>query len=159
MRLHAQSRYLQIPVSTASFGSNNYYYCLYLRGVEMSSQSPTFTNKAHFSALSKPEKMHFTLTCTGVPPGSSIAFTCDAALPDGTIIKLPKTNVETSSKVGYFIEADIPADWESEITYSYWAGGNPKSNFEISMSAYISPYKVGSAFVIEHDENQLIKTI
>lgn len=102
-----------------------------------SADSPTFTNSTHYPASSTLAKLHFNITCTGCPVGSHVSFSCGTPLPNGKVISFPKTEVNTTETVGYFVEVDVPAGWESDITYSYWEGGTPLANFNVSMSASI----------------------
>ncbi len=99
--------------------------------------SPTFTNHTTYPASSTPQKVHVTITCTGCAVGTQVSFSCGTPLPDGSYISLPKTKVETTGTVGYFIPANVPAGWTSSVTYSYWAGGAPLANWNVSMSVSV----------------------
>ncbi len=99
--------------------------------------APTFTNSTDYPASDTPQKVHITITCTGCAIGSEVAFSCGTPLPNGKYIKLPKTKVSTTGTVGFFIPAEIPANWTSEVTYSYWAGGPPLDDWSVSMSVSV----------------------
>lgn len=99
--------------------------------------APTFTNTTTYSPSSTDDTVQITISWNGVPIGSEVSFSCGTPLPDGTYISLPKTKVSKSYDTGTFVVKKIPKGWTSEITYSYWAAGDPLPNFEISMSASI----------------------
>lgn len=115
--------------------------------------APTFTNKTHYPASSTPARVRFSISCTSCPIGSQVSFSCGSPLPfpDGktTYIQLPIVTVTTTSQIGFFVEYDVPAGWESDMYYSYYANGMPPvdSNFSVDMSASIvtsSPHSANS---------------
>lgn len=102
-----------------------------------SSGSPTFTNKTHYPPSSTDARVQFAITCTSCPIGSQVSFSCGKPLPDGTYINLPVSTVTKTTKMGFFVEYNVPAGWESDIYYSYYANGLTPvdSNFSVAMSA------------------------
>jgi hypothetical protein len=109
--------------------------------VQFTSQgSPTFTNKTHYPPSTTDAHMQFAITCTACPIGSQVSFSCGKPLPDGTYINLPVSTVTKTDKMGFFVEADVPAGWESDIYYSYYDNGHVSpdpDHFEVAMSASV----------------------
>lgn len=115
--------------------------------VQWASSSATFTNSTVYPASSTASSIHMSLTCTGLPVGSEVSFSCGTPLPDGTIVNLPKTVVPSSGQIGFFIPLEIPANWTSPISYSYYAnGGTPLPTFALAMSASIVKQSDDDAF-------------
>lgn len=115
--------------------------------VQWASGSATFTNSTVYPASSTASSIHMSLTCTGLPVGSEVSFSCGTPLPDGTVISLPKTVVSSSGQIGFFLPLEIPANWTSPISYSYYAnGGTPLPTFSLAMSASIVKQSDDDAF-------------
>lgn len=106
--------------------------------VQWANSSATFSSSTPYPASSTDALVQMSLTCTGLPVGSQVSFSCGTPLPDGTVINLPPTTVSTSGQIGFFVRANIPANWSSYITYTYYAnGGVPLPTFSLAMSASI----------------------
>lgn len=106
--------------------------------VQFAPNSATFTRSTVYPASSNASYVQIALTCTGLPVGSQVSFSCGTPLPDGTVINLPATTVPTSGQIGFFVKANIPAGWSSTISYTYYAnGGTPLNTFSLAMSASI----------------------
>lgn len=115
--------------------------------VQWSSSSATFTNSTVYPASSTAAKVQLSLTCIGLPVGSQVSFSCGTPLPDGTVVNLPPTTVSTSGKIGFFLPIDVPANWTSPISYTYYAnGGTPLPTFSLSMSASIVQQSADDSF-------------
>jgi len=101
--------------------------------------APTFTNTTNYPGSSTPGKIQFAITCNECPVGSEVSFSCGTPLPDGTYINLPRTRIETTGQIGFFVDYEIPAGWTSPIMYSYYDNGLPPAgeNWGVSMSASI----------------------
>ncbi len=106
--------------------------------VQWASNSATFSSSTGYPASTKASLIQMAITCTGLPIGAQVSFSCGTPLPDGTVLNLPMTTVQTNGTIGFFIKVNIPAGWSSNITYSYYAnGGTPLSTFSLAMSASI----------------------
>ncbi len=106
--------------------------------VQWATSSATFSNTTVYGASTTPANVQLTLTCTGLPVGSQVSFSCATPLPNGQVINMPPTTVSTSDTIGFFLPVAIPAGWTSTITYTYYAnGGTPLQTFALAMSASI----------------------
>ncbi|MET3824624.1 MULTISPECIES: hypothetical protein [Sphingomonas] len=106
--------------------------------VQWATNSATFTNTTPYPASSTAATVQLALTCTGLPVGSQVSFSSATPLPDGTYLNLPLTTVPTTGQIGFFIVANVPANWSTTISYSYYAnGGTGLSTFNLAMSASI----------------------
>lgn len=106
--------------------------------VQWSSDSATFTKSTKFPASTTSALVQLSLTCTGLPANSQVSFSCGTPLPDGTVISMPKTTVPSTNQIGFFVRAQIPAGWTSDISYSFYAnGGTGLSTFNLAMSGSI----------------------
>ncbi len=117
-----------------------------------SAGAPTFTNSTTYPGSSTAAYVQFTITCTSCPIGSEVSFSCGTPLPDGTYINLPKTTITKESQIGFILKYQIPADWSSPISYSYYANGKDPvdGNFSVSMSASIIESKNGNSVFSEY---------
>lgn len=100
--------------------------------------APTFTNSTKYPGSSTAEQVMFTLTAENLKIGTEISFSCGTPLPDGTYINLPKTKVTKETQFQVSLTYDVPAGWESEMSYSYYENGLGKlPGFRVSMSASV----------------------
>lgn len=106
--------------------------------VQWATSSATFSRSTVYPASSKAACVQMSITCTGLPVGSQVSFSCSTPLPDGTVVNLPPTTVSTTDTIGFFVKLQIPAGWTSPITYTYYAnGGTPLPTFALAMSASV----------------------
>jgi hypothetical protein len=107
--------------------------------------APTFTNSTVYPGSSTPARVQFAITCVDCPAGAQVSFSCGTPLPNGQYINLPVTTIPSPSQIGFVVEFDIPANWTSPISYSYYANGKPPAgqNFSVSMSAAIKETQAG----------------
>lgn len=97
------------------------------------SGSPTFTMPVQYNQGSTSGTMSIIMTCTNVPAGAQVAFSCGTPGPN-PVINLPQTQVTNASSFIAGVTSVIPANWNSTITYSYWANGtNPPAGWNITL--------------------------
>jgi hypothetical protein len=101
--------------------------------------APTFTNKTHYPPSSTAATVRFSISCKSCPIGSQVSFSCGRPLPNGEYIKLPPVTVTTEKQIGFFVEVVVPAGWESDMYYSYYAHDKPPvdNQWSVTMSGSI----------------------
>ncbi|HWZ16072.1 MAG TPA: C1 family peptidase [Mucilaginibacter sp.] len=87
--------------------------------VVVNNGSPTFTQTVNYTQGTQAAQMAVIITCTNVPVGAQVAFSCGTPGPSPAI-NLPKTTVTNSGSFIVGVSASIPANWSSGISYSYW---------------------------------------
>ena len=129
--------------------------------------SPTFTQTVQYNQGNEQGDMAILITCSNVPVGAEVAFSCGTPGPNPPI-NLPRTKVTNSSSFVVGITSVIPANFNSSIAYSYWANGTvPLPNWSIGLSVvYFVPssnslYKHGKTFeelgLKEHEHKHVFK--
>ncbi|MCY1045305.1 hypothetical protein OV208_28575 [Corallococcus sp. bb12-1] len=112
------------------------------------SNSPNFNHTIQFPGKPDGGQFIFLLTCTNVPAGGSVAFSSGDAGPNPPIVVQPTVVPDTvpgpdgNRSWGTFVISNIPPNFETNITYSYWANGTkPLLGFKIQLSfqAYVAP--------------------
>ncbi|RYZ43779.1 MAG: hypothetical protein EOO71_02140 [Myxococcaceae bacterium] len=98
--------------------------------------SPTFDTTVNYTHGTEAGRITFQLECTNVPGGASVAFSAATPGPDPLIV-LEKTTVpQNNGSWNTSVTCDVPANYETNITYSYWANGTtPPQNFQIRLKA------------------------
>jgi hypothetical protein len=98
--------------------------------------SPTFTQTINYTQGATAGILQFVLQCQNVPVGAQVAFSCGTPGPN-PLINLPPTTVTNGSSFVIGMVSNIPANFVSNISYSYWANGNPPPpGFQITLIAY-----------------------
>lgn len=102
--------------------------------------APTFQQTTDYDQGTEGCEIYFYLVCTNVPVGAEVAFSCGSPGPDPRI-DLPRTKVSNPHSFIVGIKSNVPADFKSNITYSYWANGTtPPPGWNIELQAvYIPP--------------------
>ncbi|MFC1613978.1 C1 family peptidase [Gemmatimonadota bacterium] len=79
--------------------------------------------------------MAFMIECFKIPVGCQVEFKCGTAGPEPPIV-LDKSTVVNSSYEAFLVHSTIPADFSSEITFSFWSNGKKvPEGADIKMSA------------------------
>jgi len=102
----------------------------------VSTGAPTWTNSTLYKQGTTTATVKFLITCLKVPVNSSVSFSSGTPTKNGPIA-LPKTPVTDGSSFIVGMQRDVNAGFETNISYSYWAAGNPKPGFSIALSAAI----------------------
>ncbi len=104
------------------------------------SGSPTWTTTVEYDQGTIESEINFLITCKNVPVGAAVAFSAGTPGPD-PVVNLPKTTVTSKESFVAGMAAQVPANWSTNISYSYFANGhNPLPGFSIELSAvYIVP--------------------
>lgn len=102
--------------------------------------SPTFVQSVQYDQGNLSGAMSVLITCTNVPVGASVAFSAGTPGPV-PLVNLPPTQVTNAGSFVVGVSTNIPANWSSELTYSYWGNGTtPLPGWSIAMSViYIVP--------------------
>lgn len=86
---------------------------------------PTLVSSFGFHSGSEGGRILIGINCSNAPLGSSVAFSCGTPFPTGpdkgTTIELKKTVLSQSNMFLGQEEYNVPADFDSEITFTYWA--------------------------------------
>jgi hypothetical protein len=101
--------------------------------------TPTLEEQILYEQGDQQEEVHLMIECTNVTPGCFVAFNCGTKGPT-PVIDLPKTKITQSSET-LGIVTTIPAGFESDITFQYWANGKTQpenANFALR-SIFIPP--------------------
>jgi hypothetical protein len=98
--------------------------------------SPTFDTPVDYTQGSEGGRITFQLECTNVPGGASVAFSAATPGPNPLIV-LEKTTVpHNNGSWNTSVTCDVPAGYQTTITYSYWANGTkPLPGFQIRLKA------------------------
>jgi hypothetical protein len=98
--------------------------------------SPTFDTPVDFTQGTEAGRITFQLECTNVPGGAAVAFSAGTPGPDPLIV-LEKTTVpHNNGSWNTSVTCDVPANYQTTITYSYWANGTtPPPGFQIRLKA------------------------
>ncbi len=131
--------------------------------------SPTWTQTVEYKQGTKGGKMRFTLVCQKVPVGAEVSFSCGTPGPN-PIINLPRTQVTNSTSFIVGISSDVPANFDSYISYSYWSNGHaPLPGFSIEMQVsylvttdnllYSSALPMRALDVVHPSERELLAAI
>ena len=104
------------------------------------SGAPTWTTTVEYNQGTQASEMHFLITCKNVPVGAGVAFSSGTPGPN-PVVNLPMTNVTDDQSFIAGMVSSVPANWNTNISYSYFAHGTtPKKGFSITMNAvYIVP--------------------
>lgn len=126
--------------------------------------APTFTRTMNYTQGDLAGTMQFVLQCQNVPVGAKVGFSCGTPGPT-PLINLPPTTVTNGSSFVIGMVSNVPANFISNISYSYWANGNnPPPGFQISLMVtyYVPPKQTAllklarpMAYYGCHDENTL----
>ncbi len=123
--------------------------------------SPTFTKTINYTQGQQAGTLQFVLQCQHVPVGSKVAFSCGTPGTNPPI-NLPPTTVTNGESFVIGMVSNVPANFVSNISYSYWANGNPPPGFSITLIAYyyvpptekaLMQFARPMAFYGCHDEN------
>ncbi|WP_224242432.1 hypothetical protein [Hyalangium gracile] len=97
--------------------------------------APTFTTPVGYQQGSDGGQMLFLLECKNVPAGASVAFSSGTPGPD-PLIDLQKTTVPANNgSWATGIISTVPANFETTISYSYWANGTtPAPGWSITLT-------------------------
>ncbi len=106
----------------------------------VNSGSATWTTTVEYDQGTIKSPIQFLITCKNVPVGAEVGFSAGTPGPK-PVVDLPKTKVTNSKSFVVGMAAQVPANWSTNISYSYFANGhNPLPGFSIEMSAvYIVP--------------------
>jgi hypothetical protein len=103
---------------------------------------PVSTTTVDYSQGSKGGEVYINLNCTYVPDGSAIAFTCGTPGPRPLINKSKTTvrnEVDPDEGIPRFtatIRTVIPANWSSNISYTWYSEGKvPLGGMEVQLDA------------------------
>jgi hypothetical protein len=114
--------------------------------------SPTFTQNVNYDQGTQGGAMSVLITCTNVPVGAQVSFSSGTPGPTPPV-NLPQTTVTNAGSFIAGVSTTIPANWTSNISYSYWANGTtPLPGWSIALSVvYFVPggnslYKLGKTF-------------
>ncbi|RKH21530.1 hypothetical protein D7Y13_04365 [Corallococcus praedator] len=101
-----------------------------------SANSPTFDTTVDYTQGTEAGSITFQLECTNVPGGASVAFSAGTPGPDPLIV-LEKTTVpQNNGSWNTSVTCDVPANYQTNITYSYWANGTtPQPGFKLRLKA------------------------
>ncbi|CAM3091582.1 hypothetical protein G4177_22665 [Corallococcus sp. ZKHCc1 1396] len=96
--------------------------------------SPTFNTTVEYSQGTEAGSIIFQLECTNVPGGASVAFSAGTPGPSPLIV-LEKTTVpQNNGSWNTSVTCNVPANYTTNITYSYWANGTqPQPGFQIRL--------------------------
>ncbi|HWZ16074.1 MAG TPA: hypothetical protein VNW95_12620 [Mucilaginibacter sp.] len=96
--------------------------------------SPTFTQSVNYEQGTQGGPMSVIITCTNVPVGASVSFSCGTTGPNPPI-NLPQTTVTNSGSFVVGVSTNIPANFVSNISYSYWANNTtPLPGWNITLT-------------------------
>ncbi|MFA8299540.1 MAG: hypothetical protein ACEPOV_05220 [Hyphomicrobiales bacterium] len=96
--------------------------------------SPSYSISVNYNQGGVGGKMHVILTCTNVPLGAEVGFSCPTPGPN-PLVNLKRSKVNNPKTEVFGIVSDIPANWDGTITYHYWANGtNPPVGFNIELA-------------------------
>ncbi|MFE8595557.1 hypothetical protein [Archangium violaceum] len=97
--------------------------------------APTFDTSVFYDQKSDAGRMVFQLECTNVPGGASVAFSSGTPVTDGKHIVLEKTTVpDNEGSWNTSVTCDVPAYYQTNIIYSYWANGTkPPLGFQLKL--------------------------
>jgi hypothetical protein len=102
---------------------------------------PTFTHYSGIHSGDKVSQIMFQLICKNITPGSYAAFSCGTPIPSGPdkdrLIKLQKTEIKQPDISLGTIILTIPANFDTTISYSYWAKTPVQSGWEVSFKAIL----------------------
>jgi hypothetical protein len=103
----------------------------------VSRDSTSWTQDVYYSQGAIGAKVQFIITCTNVPVGAKVALS--AGTPGPTpVMDIEPTTVTNAASFVVGMECYVPADYTSNISFSYWANGNiPPKGFSIKMSAQV----------------------
>jgi hypothetical protein len=101
--------------------------------------APTWTQTLNYTQGATAGTMNFLIKCTNVPVGGKVALSCGTPGPS-PLISIPPTPVTNGASFIIGLASNIPANFVSNIAYSYWANGNPQPGFKIELQVvYIVP--------------------
>jgi hypothetical protein len=102
---------------------------------------PTFTHYFGLESGTKDSQIMFQLECKNVTPGSFVAFSCGTPIPSGpdkgTLIELAKTEVTQPNIAMGTITLNIPKNFNTKISYSYWAKTPVQQGWKVSFKAFV----------------------
>ncbi len=114
--------------------------------------TPTWTQIIEYSQGDAPSEVQFAIICNNVPVGCEIAFSSATPGPSPDIY-LPTTKVTNSFNFVMGVKCQIPANYVTNITYSYWANGKtPPKGFTIKICALL-------IVPLDHDNYSLASTL
>lgn len=111
--------------------------------------SPTWTQTVDYNQGTVGDKVQFLITCTNVPVGAKVSFSAGTPGPN-PVINLDPTPVTNSSSFMVGCTCDVPANYQTKISYSYWANGTPPAGFSIKMSAQVVVPKDHENYAFAH---------
>jgi hypothetical protein len=101
----------------------------------VNADSPTFTQTIEYEQGTIKAPMKFCIECTNVPVGAEVAFSCATPGPQ-PVINLDKTTVTNSESFIVGMSSNVPKNFKSNISYSYWSNGKkPLKGFKIRLYA------------------------
>jgi hypothetical protein len=102
---------------------------------------PTFTHNFGLESGNEDSQIMFQLECKNITPGSFVAFSCGTPIPSGTdkgkLIKLQKTEVTQPNIALGTITLNIPKNFNTTISYSYWAKTPVQEGWKVSFKAIV----------------------
>lgn len=111
----------------------------FLANTPYTSSLPDWYNIIAFQGLESQANLYFEITCTNVPLGSLVGFSCNDLGPDPSI-NLPPTVVSIPNFVAG-CQSNIPAKWNGNIIM-YWDSNNHGSfgsNAQIDLKVFYLP--------------------
>lgn len=109
--------------------------------------SPTWTKTINYDQGTVASDILFQIVCTNVALNSKVAFSCGQAGPTPPI-NLPPTTVTNSASFIAGVLSSVPANFQADISYSYWSNGNPPaSGFSITIQGMLPSTPDSSLYV------------
>jgi hypothetical protein len=101
----------------------------------------TFTHSFPFNSGSRGGQILIGMNCVDVPIGSTVAFSCGTPIPSGPdkgkYIELKKTELEQPNIFIGMEEYNMPVNFESQISFSFWAKPPVVENWTITFEAIL----------------------
>lgn len=99
--------------------------------------TPAFTTETPYDQGEKPYKVKFLIECQNVPVGSWVSFSSGTPTSDGPIY-LAKTEVTSSPSFEAGVTVDVPANFQTKFSYSWWRNDkNLPMDATITIAAYV----------------------
>jgi hypothetical protein len=102
---------------------------------------PTFTHQFNLDTGATGGKVLMGISCKDITPGSSVAFSCGDPIPSGPdkgkVIQLVQTTVPQPDVFLGQQSLDLPANFKTNVSYSYWANTPIQKGWTAEFSAIL----------------------
>jgi hypothetical protein len=102
---------------------------------------PTFTHSFDFDTGATGGEILMGMNCKNITKGSYVAFSCGDPIPSGpdkgAVIQLVKTEVTQSNMFLGQMKLDVPANFKTNVSYTYWAKTPIQSGWEAEFTAIL----------------------